>query len=98
MDLSDKIRNYIDRIIEEKFQDIKVSREDYDRLNKNINKLSEIVSELAEAQKHTEQRLNELAEAQKRTEQRLDKLTETVNSLAEAQKRTEQRLDKLTET
>ncbi|MBC7104327.1 MAG: chordopoxvirus fusion protein [Firmicutes bacterium] len=57
--------------------------------------LKEIVRELAEAQKRTEQRLDsltqhmeELAQAQKRTEQRLEEL-------AEAQKRTEQRLDSL---
>ncbi|WP_456443805.1 hypothetical protein [Caldithrix abyssi] len=63
---------------------------------KEFNELKEVVADLAEAQKRTEQRLdeltvcvNELAEAQKRTEQR-------VNELAEAQKRTEQRLDELT--
>jgi len=51
----------------------------------DFNELKEIVKELAEAQKRTEQRLEELAEAQKRTEQRLEEL-------AEAQKRTEQEL------
>ncbi len=54
-----------------------------------FNELKEVVQELAEAQKRTEQRVNELAEAQKRTEQRVDEL-------AEAQKRTEQRLEALT--
>jgi len=64
--------------------------------------LKEIVRELAEAQKRTEQRLEELAEAQKRTEQRLEELAEAqkrteqrLEELAEAQKRTEQRLDSL---
>jgi DNA repair exonuclease SbcCD ATPase subunit len=55
---------------------------------KDFNELKEIVRELAEAQKNTEQRVNELAEAQKRTEQR-------VNELAEAQKKSEERLTKL---
>ena len=55
-----------------------------------FNELKEIVAELAEAQKKTEQRINELAEAQKKTEQRL-------NELAEAQKKTEQRLNELAE-
>lgn len=36
--------------------------------------LEKVVAELAEAQKHTEQRLNELAEAQKKTEEELRKL------------------------
>ena len=60
-----------------------------------MNSLKEIVAELAEAQKRTEERLtelaqrvDELAEAQKRTEERL-------NELAEAQKRTEERLNEL---
>ncbi|APF20190.1 hypothetical protein Calab_0605 [Caldithrix abyssi DSM 13497] len=69
---------------------------------KEFNELKEVVADLAEAQKRTEQRLdeltgrvNELVEAQKRTEQRLSELAGRVNELAEAQKRTEQRLDKL---
>ncbi len=53
-----------------------------------FNELKQIVSELAEAQKRTEQRVNELVEAQKKTEQR-------VNELAEAQKRTEHRVTRL---
>ncbi|MFO1423078.1 MAG: hypothetical protein U1F70_05405 [Candidatus Competibacteraceae bacterium] len=61
----------------------------------DFNQLKDIVRDLAEAQKRTEQRVDtlavrmeELAEAQKRTEQR-------VEELAEAQKRTEQRVDTL---
>lgn len=53
-----------------------------------FNELKEVVRELAEAQKRTEQRIEELAEAQKRTEQR-------VEELAEAQKRTEAELKEL---
>jgi len=54
-----------------------------------FNELKEVVRDLAEAQKRTEQRVEELAEAQKRTEQR-------VEELAEAQKRTEHALTRLT--
>ncbi len=71
---------------------------------REFNELKEIVAELAEAQKKTEQRIGELAEAQKKTEQRLDELAEAqkkteqrVNELAEAQKRTEERLNELAE-
>jgi len=53
-----------------------------------FNELKEVVRELAEAQKRTEQRVEELAEAQKRTEQR-------VEELAEAQKRTEAEIKEL---
>ena len=55
-----------------------------------FNELKDVVKDLAEAQKRTEQRVEELAEAQKRTEQR-------VEELAEAQKRTEQRVEELAE-
>jgi len=41
---------------------------------KEFNELKEIVKELAEAQKRTEQRVEELAQAQKRTEEELQKL------------------------
>ncbi|MFN3741062.1 MAG: hypothetical protein ACK4VW_00120 [Anaerolineales bacterium] len=59
-------------------------------LTEELLSLPQIVRELAEAQKRTEERIGELAEAQKRTEER-------IGELAEAQKRTEQRLDELAE-
>ena len=69
---------------------------------REFNELKEIVRELAEAQKRTEERVRELAEAQKRTEQRLEELAqaqkrteERLEELAQAQKRTEERLDSL---
>ena len=71
--------------------------------------LKGVVSELAKAQRRTEDQLNkltqkveELAEAQRRTEERLDKLAqrvdqlaERVDQLAEAQRKTEERLNLL---
>ncbi len=71
------------RILSKIYEDIQntVTRQDF-------SQLQEVVKDLAEAQKRTEERLNELAEAQKRTEERL-------NELAEAQKRTEEELRKL---
>jgi len=75
------------------------------------NTISQKISELAEAQARTEQRLNELTEtvkllsqAQVRTEKRVEELAEAqarteqrLNELAEAQARTEQRLNELAE-
>ncbi len=80
-------------------------------LSEDILTLPQVVRELAEAQKRTEQRVEELAEAQKRTEQRVEELAEAqkrseerltrletaVAELAEAQKRTEQRVEELAE-
>jgi len=69
---------------------------------KEFNELKEIVRELAQAQKRTEQRVEELAQAQKRTEQRVEELAQAqkrteqrVEELAQAQKRTEQRVEEL---
>ena len=67
-----------------------VTREDF-------SELKQIVAELAEAQRRTEQRVAELAEAQRRSEERLSRLEETVAALAEAQRRTEQRVAELAE-
>jgi phage shock protein A len=74
-----------------------VAREDF-------SELKQIVKDLAEAQRRTEQRVEELAEAQRRTEQRVEELAEAqrrteqrVEELAEAQRRTEQRVEELAE-
>ena len=67
-----------------------------------FRELRDVVRELAEAQRRTEQRVNELAEAQRETERRLNELAEAqrrteqrVNELAEAQRETERRLNEL---
>ena len=53
-----------------------------------FNELRDIVKELAEAQKRTEQRFKELADAQQRTDQRFEEL-------AIAQRQADQRMEKL---
>lgn len=50
----------------------------------DFNELKEIVRDLGEAQKRTEQRMDELAEAQKRTEQSVDLLSTRMDELAVA--------------
>ncbi len=81
-----------------------VTKQDFNELTRVVSELAEAqkrtearVEELAEAQRRTEERVEELAEAQKRTEQRLDSLTLRVEELAEAQKRTEARVEELAE-
>jgi len=70
----------------------------------DFRELKEIVKELGEAQKQTQQRLNELVEAQKKTEQTVKELSEAqkkteqqVKELSEAQKKTEQQVKELSE-
>ncbi|GIV83311.1 MAG: hypothetical protein KatS3mg052_0318 [Candidatus Roseilinea sp.] len=80
-------------------------------LTEELLSLPDIVRNLAEAQRRTEQRLEELAEAlqelaeaQRRADQRLEELAEAqrrtdqrLEELAEAQRRTDQRLEELAE-
>ena len=70
----------------------------------DFNRLVNAVSELAEAQKRTEEKIEALAEAQRKTEERLNELAEAqkkteerINELAEAQRKTEERLDRLSQ-
>ncbi|MEN2994003.1 MAG: hypothetical protein ABDH19_01475 [Thermodesulfovibrio sp.] len=75
------------RVIEKNLGEV-VKREDFIQLYNVVNKIGEKITELTEAQKHTERTVNELVEAQKRTEQR-------INDLAEAHKRSEERITRL---
>ena len=102
---------FIIKVVDERVSEIKVTREDFDRLQKAIAELNEAqrrteasIDKLAKAQLKTEARISKLeeavtrlAEAQSRTEVRVDKLEEAVTRLAEAQRRTEARIDKLEE-
>lgn len=77
----------LSQVITEAYTDL-VKTSDFNELKEIVRQLGVKTTELAEAQKRTEQRVEELAQAQKRTEQR-------VEELAEAQKRTEEELRKL---
>ncbi|MBS7652265.1 hypothetical protein KEJ13_03935 [Candidatus Bathyarchaeota archaeon] len=111
MSLTPELRAFIVGVVEERVSELKVTREEFEKLKtaveKNteaIEKLSFAVNKLAEAQKKTEERINELAEAQKKTEERINELAEAqkkteerINELAEAQKKTEERINELAE-
>jgi predicted nuclease with TOPRIM domain len=75
-------------IVDDRVREIRVTREDFDRL-------TQTVAQLAQAQARTEQRLEDLAQAQARTEQRLDRLEAAVERLAEAQARTDAAVQQL---
>jgi ABC-type transporter Mla subunit MlaD len=75
-------------IVDDRVKEIRVTREDFDRL-------TQTVAQLAQAQARTEQRLEELVQAQARTEQRLDRLEAAVERLAEAQARTDAAVQQL---
>jgi hypothetical protein len=99
-----EIYTFVSKVVEEKVADIKVTREEFDKLVTEVKRLSGIVASLGEAQKRTEERLNiltervnELAEAQKRLAEAQKRTEERLNELAEAQKRTEERLNELAE-
>lgn len=60
-----------------------------------FTELTEIVRDLASAQKQTEKRMEELAAAQKQTEKRMAELEKRMEELAVAQTKTENKLDRL---
>jgi len=99
-----RLREVLFAILEEieRQREETVTKKEFNELKEIVKELAEAqkrteqrVEELAEAQKRTEQRVEELAEAQKRTEERLTRLEKVVEELAEAQKRTEERLTRL---
>ncbi|HDD05195.1 MAG TPA: hypothetical protein ENF51_01770 [Candidatus Aenigmarchaeota archaeon] len=96
-EIEPKLRGVLFAILEE------IERQREETVTKReFNELKEIVKELAQAQKRTEERLGSLEEAierlvqaQTRTEERLSKLEEALERLAEAQTRTEERVEAL---
>ena len=77
MSISPELYDSIVHIVDQRIGEIKVAREDFNKLASGLFELTTAVKELAEAQKRTDGRLE-------RTEARLDKLTETVTELASA--------------
>jgi hypothetical protein len=66
-------------------------------LTDELLELPQIIRELADAQRRTEERIEALADAQRRTEERLGRVEEQIALLAEAQRRTEERLGRVEE-
>ncbi len=100
----EKVEPYLREVLISILEEIERQREER-VTRKEFQELRDIVKELAEAQRRTEERVNELAQAQRKTEERLNELAEAqrkteerVNELAEAQRKTEERLTRLEET
>lgn len=81
-----------------------VKTSDFNELKGIVRDIGVKVSELAEAQKRTDERIGQLAEAQKRTDERLGQLIEAqertdekIGVLAEAQEKTEREVAILAE-
>ncbi|MCD6220071.1 hypothetical protein J7K43_06785, partial [Candidatus Calescamantes bacterium] len=93
----EKVEPHLREVLVSILEEIEKQREER-VTRKEFQELRDIVKELAQAQRRTEERVNELAQAQRKTEERLTRLEETVEKLAEAQRRTEERLTRLEET
>ncbi|MCD6522073.1 chordopoxvirus fusion protein [Candidatus Calescamantes bacterium] len=99
----EKVEPYLREVLISILEEIERQREER-VTRKEFQELRDIVKELAEAQRRTEERVNELAEAQRKTEERLNELAEAqrrteerLNELAEAQRKTEERVNELAE-
>ena len=91
-------------VVDERVDAIRVTRQDFNRLNRTVGELAQAQRELAQAQARTEKRVEELAQAQMRTEEQVGRLEEgqiamqgAIRDLAQAQGRTEERLRRLEE-
>jgi len=100
--LTPELYELILKIVDERVKEIKVTREEFDKLTKQVLELTKAIEdlknsikELIEIQKKFEERLAKLEEAQIKTEERLSRLEEAVIRLAEAQERTEKTLNEL---
>ncbi|MBA7527339.1 hypothetical protein ES705_19515 [subsurface metagenome] len=80
-ELQKPVLRLVDAMMERIREEFAVRREDFDELRS-------VITELAQAQKRTEERVEELVQAQKRTEER-------VEELVQAQKRTEEHVEEL---
>jgi len=109
--ITPELYEFIVKVVEDKVREIRVTREEFEKLREHIDRLTKVqvrteerleqlteaVNRLAEAQRRTEERLEMLVEAQLRTEERLEALAKRVDQLAEAQAMTEKRLKQLAE-
>jgi hypothetical protein len=96
-------------VIDERVREIKVTREDFDRLEaamarlaeaqarseERLTRLEEAVEKLAQAQARTDQTVAKLAQAQARAEERLTRLEEAVAKSEERLTRLEEAVEKL---
>lgn len=89
MSLTPELYELIIKVVDDRVKEIKVTREEFDKLRKSMNKrfsrMERAINNLAEAQLKTEGELENLTS-------KVDHLTERVEALAEAQLRTEERL------
>ncbi len=99
MTLSSKeLYEFITTVVEDKIKDVRVTREEFDKLREKIGTLSESVERLAEAQRRTDETVQQLVEAQRRTDERLDRLENAMERLTEAHRQLAIQVGKLSDT
>jgi len=74
--ITSKVKQEIIKIIDERINEVHVTKEDFTELKNIVKELARSQCELAKAQKRTEERVEELAKAQKNTELEIKKLAE----------------------
>ncbi|MCL4869110.1 MAG: hypothetical protein KJ063_09085 [Anaerolineae bacterium] len=101
LDLAEAIQNNAGQALtptHREFIELKATMAAYQlQTDTRLARLEEVVIELAEAQKQTEQRVSELVQAQKQTDLRVDTLTERLDTLTQRVDTLTQRVDTLTQ-
>ncbi len=90
MSISADLYDFVVKIVEDKVRDIKVTREEFEKLSAKVGDLSISINQLSAV-------TGQLAEAQKRTEERLDRLEQVVEKLSVAVSGLQQTYSKLSE-
>ena len=88
MEITPELRTFIVGVVEERVRELKVSREEFEKLREAVESNSKVIGELSlaigglvEAQKKTEERINSLVEAQKKTEDSVAKIARSLEML-----------------
>ncbi len=88
---------FIKNMIDDRIKEIKVSREQFDRLSQKVENLTDAVYNLTERIDSLAESVLELTEAQKRTDIEIKEMRQSIRELTEAQKRTDEKMTELIE-
>ncbi|MBN1167477.1 MAG: DUF3782 domain-containing protein [Methanospirillaceae archaeon] len=96
--ITDVIRHFPQDLQDPMIQFWEVVKDELGVKREDFTELKNIVSELAQAQKNTELKVEELVQAQKNTELKVEELAQAQKELTQAQKNTERSLQRLSDT
>jgi len=95
MSITPELYEFITKVVEDKVKEIRVTREDLDKLVSTVKELTQAQARSEERLTRLELAVEKLTQAQARSEERLTRLELAVEKLTQAQARTEEALANL---